>query len=261
MKTNRQFQDQSIREVIGLIRRCFMAPAVLGCSIAHSQGVTLAGVDFDGRTRTTVTTNNDTASPLNWSTDGVADPGSLTAVPNQALTNGFAQFEANGLFQTGNTQDAFVPDLNIHNEGSFYVDIPLEVTAPGGVIVTGVSLTGIITNNGGAFQGVAREADYFAEVLDSGDNVLGSDFVNGQNAFQQNAGPVPTTQVDLDFGSVALDSGSTYTVRLYVGADGELVGNNAGFDNLEIIGTVVPEPGTGILGALAGFLLLGRRRR
>lgn len=237
-----------------------MTPALLGLSAAQIGAATLAAVNFDGRTRATGTTTNDTASGLNWAVNGVADPGSLTAVPDQALGNGFAQFQANGLFQTGNTENAFVPDLNIHNEGSFFVDIPLQVTAPAGVTITGISLTGIITNNGGSFQGVGREADYRAELLDSGNAILAADNLSGDNAFQHNAGPVPTTPVALDFGSVDLASGSSYTVRLYVGADGTLVGNNAGFDDLEIQGTVIPEPGVGMLGALAGLLLFRRRR-
>lgn len=227
---------------------------------ASAEAVTVASVSFDGRTRVTTTTTNDTASSLIWSLDGVADPGDLTAVPDQALANGFGQFQANGLFQTANTQNAFVPDLNIHNEGSYYLDVPLTVTHPAGISLTGVSFTGIITNNAGSFQGVGREVDYSAQVLAPGDVVIASDLINGQNAFMQGAAPFPTTAVALDFGGVNLNSGTTYNVRIFVGADANLVGNNAGLDDLNITGDLIPEPGTGALCALAGLLALRRRR-
>ena len=236
------------------------ALAVLALSLINSEAVSILGTNFDGRTLATGTTNNDTAADLNWTTNGVSNPGSLTATPDQALGNGFGQFEANGLFQTANTQDSFVPNLNIHNEGSYFVNIPLSITAPGGISLTGMSFTGIITNNGGAFQGVGREVDFRAEVWGPGGTLLGADNVNGQNAFQNDAGPFPTTAVALDFGNIALASGSNNYVRLYVGTEGVLVGNNAGFDDLDIQGNLVPEPSVALLGAFASLLLLGRRR-
>ena len=241
-------------------RKSITTTAVISLSIISADAVTIASADFNGRTRTTTTTTNDTASNLNWTLNGISTPGDLTAVPNQALTNGFTQFQANGLFQTSFTQNAFFPNLNIHNEGSYYVDVPLSITHAGGISLTGLSFTGMIGGNTGFAQGSGREVDYRAEILDSGNNVIGSDNINGQNAFVQNQPPVPTTNVSLDFGGVTLSSGTTYNVRIYVGADDNRVGNNAGLDDLVITGDLIPEPGTGILGMLSAMLLLRRRR-
>jgi len=258
-KLNRQHPCQLKKHIM---KTSFAAFSALALSLASSQAITILGTTFDGRTLATEATNNDSASGLNWTTNGVEDPGFLTATPDEALGNGFGQFQSNGLFQTPNTQDAFVPNLNIHNEGSYFVDIPLNIGPDRGIILRGLSFTGIITSNGGAFQGVGREVDYRAEVYfpGPGDTLIGADNVNGQNVFENGVAPFPTTNVELDFGGIELEPATPYLLRLYVGTEGVLVGNNAGFDDLEIHGDLIPEPGVGLLGALASLLLLGRRR-
>jgi hypothetical protein len=215
----------------------FAAAVGLGGSTVSPRAEVLLATNFDGRTLKTVTSNNDTATGLTWTVNGFADPGDLTAVPDSPFGNGFGQFEANGLFETPSAADAFVPDLNIHNEGTYYVDVPLNPT--GAVTLDGVSLTARIHNNGGIPQGVGRELDITVAVLDSAGNVIAEDLQSGQEAIAHNGDPAPTT-VEFDLGGVPLASGTNNRLRIFFGADGTLVGNNAGFDDLEITGSAGP---------------------
>jgi hypothetical protein len=227
-------------------------PMIVAGLLVDSQADVIGSTSFGGRTLATVATNNDTASGLVWSVVGIADPGDLTAVPNQALANGFAEFEQNGLFGTPAGMNAFIPDLNIHNEGSYYVDIPIVVTATDGLTLESLSLTGIITNNFGELQAIGREVDFAVEVFDSPDAILFSDFVSGQDAFVDGGAFDPVT-VKLDLGDVALANGASAFIRLYIGADGVISGNNAGFDDLVIEGSFGGPPADPRISAPSSF--------
>ena len=77
--------------------------------------VAILSTDFTGRT-----VAGDTASNITWITNGVGDPGDLTAVPVGGGTFG-------GLFDTANAQGHFAPDRNTNNEGPWSTDIALTV--------------------------------------------------------------------------------------------------------------------------------------
>ncbi|MCB1094232.1 MAG: PEP-CTERM sorting domain-containing protein [Verrucomicrobiae bacterium] len=231
-----------------------------GFSIPTAGAVVLLGANFDGRTLATTNSTNDTASGLAWTLNGIADPGDLTAVGDVALANGFANFEAAGLFQGGDAGnvDRFAPDINIHNEGSWYVDIPFRVLGVG-VSIDTVTLDAFTLNNGGAFQGVGRDLDISVSLTDASANSLGTLTVNDVFLHDTPAPPQPT-QVSFEVGGLAVPAGE-YTMRLSFGADNDLVGNNAGFDNLAVNGTVVPEPSGALLVSFGAGVLLIRRRR
>lgn len=234
--------------------------ALIALTAQMSGAVVLLGTNFDGRVLATTNSNNDTAGNLSWTLNGIADPGDLTAVGDTALANGFANFQAAGLFQGGDAGnvDRFAPDLNIHNEGSWYVDIPFKVLG-GGVSIDTITLDAFTLNNGGVFQGVGRDLDISVSLRDAAANVIGT--LTADDVFVHAAATPPQpTPVIFDAGGLDVSPGD-FTVRLSFGADNDLVGNNAGFDNFAINGSVVPEPSAAFLLAVAGCFGLARRRR
>lgn len=216
----------------------------------------LLGTNFDGRVLSSTTSTNNTAGSLNWTTNGIADPGDLTASEGVALANGFDQFRANGLFDAGDNVNRFAPNLNIHNEGSWYVDVPIKVLGST-VQIDNVSLDAFTLNNGGAVQGVGRDLDISVSLTDASDTSLG--VLSIDDVFLQ-AAPAPPqpTPVLFETGGLMVPAGD-YNMRLTFSAD-NLVGNNAGFDNLTVNGSVIPEPSASLLLLLGAALGLRRRR-
>jgi len=221
--------------------RLFALTAVCLFSFAASASasITIASTDFDGRS-----VSGATASSLTWILNGVADPGDLTTdAPD-------------GLFDTADAQDRFAVDRNIHTEGTWSVDIPLDIG--GAAISLGtVTLDAFIYNNGGRLQTVGRDLDLTIELL-LGVASIATDVVNdifpGGGAIVQ---PVP---VSFDLSGNTLLANTDYTLRLTASGTGP--GNNAGIDNLSINANV-PEPmsilvWSGLLGAVG---LVTRRRQ
>lgn len=170
-----------------------------------------------------------------------------------------------GLFSTS---DMFAVDYNIHNEGSWYVDIALSVNS----LIDGIELSDFafdasIFNNSGNLQSVQRDLTFSLDILDgsfglfsASDNV----FVGDNN----NSGFNPTESVVFDLSSVFLTGGFDYTFRLTASGIGG--GNNAGFDNLVLNGTslnspaaptTVSAPGSSALLIISGLVFLMRSKR
>lgn len=219
----------------------------------------IASTDFDGRTLTTALVANDTASNLNWTTNGVADPGNLSAV--QWGGAGQALFSGNTL-----TQNMFAPALNVGNAAndetrSWTTAVSLTVLAGFSVAVESVSFDYWAVSGGQTQQGVGtlRNSDFivtlFSPAMTEVETVSLFDVVNG------NLTGVGTP-VLLTFSSpIPLSDPGTYTLRIRAGdIDNDETGNHTAIDNLSINGTVVPEPTTALLG-LAGLGLMLRRRR
>lgn len=218
---------------------------VLGAS---AEAAVLLSTTFDGQTL-----GAGSSDPV-WVANGISDPGAISPT---AVTPP----PAAALFTTAAGQNAFAVDLNIHNEGHWFVDIPFEVVGLGAatnVLIDRVEFTGLILNNGGGLQGVGREADFLVE-LRNGGGVVDSVFLD--NVFAHNGAFAPNP-VSADFNNLFLAQGN-YDLRITASANGgNQPGNNAGFDNLTVFGAVVPEPSRAVLGGLAfGWVILLRRRR
>jgi len=124
-----------------------LAIALLG-SLPTRADVILS-TDFNGGS-----VSGSTLSGITWVTNGVANPGALTAMDNP-----------NGLFTTTPAQEKFAPKRNLHNEGSWYVDILLALLGAD-IALSSVSLDAYIFNNQGELQTVNRNLSMSATLLD-----------------------------------------------------------------------------------------------
>ncbi|MCB1094231.1 MAG: hypothetical protein KDN22_01510 [Verrucomicrobiae bacterium] len=207
-----------------------LASALLALAAASGHAVEILGTDFAGRT-----IDFDVASSIVWRASGIVSPGDLTVV-DPDVTGLLA-----GLFDTDDTLEAFVPDLNIHNEGRWRVDIPIEIL-DASVTLLQVDIGLGIYNNSGALQFTNRDADVTVTILDDGGNEIGT--AEGFDTFP-NEGDVLENPalLSIPLAPVTLAALGEYTLRLDVSGEGP--GNNAGFDSISVQGTVgdgVPDP-------------------
>jgi hypothetical protein len=201
--------------------------------------------DFTGRT-----VSGATASNITWTTNGVQDPGDLTAVPVGGGTFG-------GLFDTANAQGHFAPDRNTGNEGPWSVDIPMNLTAPE-VVIEDIVLDWQHFTNTGAFQGPNRSVDWTVTVTGSLSGEIGTETalnVGGTSGVETITFATPLT----------LTNNESWTLQI-LAAGSNTTGNNTGLDALTLTGTVsaaIPEPSTFALAALGllGLAFCRRRRR
>ncbi len=204
---------------------------------------TILSTDFNGRT-----VSGATASGLNWTTNGVSDPGDLTADFN--------------LFNTPATQDLFAVQRNIHTQGDWTVDITVAVGSQA-IELDAITLDAYIFNNAGNTQSSSRDFDLTIDLLDSTKtSVLATDSVLDQFPIYDGPPPPPGLVPNVpnpaplafvfDFTGNILQGNTTYFLSLT--ASGQGLGNNAGIDNLVVTGTPVPEPLTMLgAGAALGF--------
>ena len=207
--------------------------------------VVILETDFTGRI-----VSGKTAGNITWTTDGVADPGDLTFVPEGAPLN-------TNLFDTANAQGHFAPDMNVDNESPWSVTIPLTLTAAE-VVLEDVVLDWQHFSNSGAFQGANRSVDWTVSLTGSSSGLL--DSVTALNV--SGTSGVET----ISFAAPLMLTGSeTWSLKIHAVGNGS--GNNTGLDAISVIGqvsdAVVPEPSTFVLAALGllGLGWFGRRRR
>jgi hypothetical protein len=224
----------------------FAFVAILSAS-SSSNATIIASTDFDDKT-----TSGATASNLDWTLNGISDPLNLTASEN--------------LFSNSTTEDMFAVDNNLITEGSWSVDIDINVLAVNNISLSTVSLNAYIFSNSGSLQTTGRDLDLNLSLF-SGASLLAD--VNELDIYV-NGGPLVQGQaVSFDFTGNTLLAGNDYFLRLTASSNGGL-GNNAGFDNLSIEGLIqlvklppppvpVPEPYLlGIFGLC--IMLIGARR-
>lgn len=214
------------------------ATALVICLPAASHAAIILSTDFTGRT-----VSGNTASDITWTTDGVADPGDMTAVDVNA-TGALA-----GLYDTANAQGHFAPNLNTDNEGPWSTSITLNLT------VSTISLEDVVLDyqhfsNSGAFQTAGRLVNWTATVTGSVSGELDSVKVNGTSS----TSGIETIPFDTP---LILTSGESYEVVIL--AEGSGPGNNTGLDGLTLNG-VVPEPTSLAMLGLAGLTTLRRRK-
>ena len=174
--------------------------------------------DFSGRT-----VSGNTAQTIAWTTNGLNDPGDLTA-EDAELSGSLA-----GLFDTADAAGHFAPDLNIDNEGAWAVSVPLSAAdGISQVTLQSVDLDWQHYNNSGGYQTVSRGVDWTLTVTNASGTVIGG--VTNSGVF----GIAETTT--FTFASpVELFAGQGYGLRIR--AEGvQPSGNNTGLDALSVNG-------------------------
>lgn len=222
-----------------------LAGATVFTSVNPANAAVILSTDFNGRT-----ISGATASNLNWTTNGVSNPGDLTA-----------NFP---LFNTAATQNLFAVQRNLHTQGTWTVDIPVVVGSQA-INLTQITLDNYIFNAAGDAQPFSRDVDLTLELLDNSQTTVASVSVNdlypNSNTIPNNS-PVPVT---FNFTGNTLQANTTFFLRLTASGQGSggIVGTNSGIDNFVVNGDLVaaasvPEPSTvTMLGAFVA-LSLGR---
>ena len=176
-------------------------------------GSVVLSTDFTGRT-----VNSNTASNIPWITDGVADPGDLTALGPAAL---------DGLFTTTAAADRFIPDLNLRDQGSWSADVTLALTG------SSFSLQNIVLDyqhlgNSGTIPTVNKNAKLTVSVSGSVSGLL--DSVSITHNVPANDGSGSDT---FSFSpALSLDDSQTYGLKIL--AEGAGSGANLGLDALTL---------------------------
>ena len=205
--------------------------------------INLLSTTFNGRTVT-----GDTASDIPWVTNGIADPGNLTAIDiDNAAPPTF------GLFDTPSAVDHFAPDLNVQNEGPWSVDIPLTLVGSDVEIIE-VELDRQNFGNTGGLSGVNRQVDWTASLIGSVSGLL------DMASISVNSGSGIDT---ITFNSpLTLSAAETWTLRIEASSQ-QTSGINAGLDGINVIGNileapaVVPEPASVAIWSILGLGMVG----
>jgi len=196
---------------------------------------TIASTDFNGRTLTTTTVANDTATNLNWSLNGVADPGNMAA--KNAGGGGQVIFDG-----TATVQSIFAPGLNTGNGNTFWTtDVSLTPAAGFDVTLTDVTFNYWAISSA-QVENVNRRSDFTATLFNPSaiqvDSVTVADVLGGNGGGGQ---PLVT----LTFASpIALTDPGTYTLQIKGGdfTGFNETGNHTAIDNLSINGVVSSGP-------------------
>jgi len=223
-----------------------LAVVALSSALSANAEIILAS-DFTG-------TSGD-PSNISWTENSVE----VTNILDPQTTN----FSSLNLFD--NYDNLFAVDYNIHNEGTWFVDVLLTASfLVSSIDLDALTLDASIFNNGGVFQNVQRDFSLSLDIFDGANSLLSSvvDVFEGDN---NNSGFVPTKSIEFDLSNVTLVGGSDYVLRFT--AFGEGGGNNAGFDNLALTGTTngsslvnVPAPGSIFILITSIAILLFRKR-
>ncbi|PKG98768.1 PEP-CTERM sorting domain-containing protein [Paraglaciecola sp. MB-3u-78] len=222
----------------------YIALGAIFLASASSYATIIAFTDFNDKTA-----SGATASNLNWTINGISDPLSLTATKNLNLNSA--------------AEDMFAVDYNLFTEGSWSVDIALNVLAVNNIALSTVSLNAYIFSNSDILQSVSRDLDLNLSLF-SGASLLAD--VNELNIYASGGPVVQGQAVSFDLSGNTLLAGNDYFLRLTASTN-IARGNNAGFDNLNIEGLIqavsvpipVPEPSLLAIFGL-GIMLIGARR-
>lgn len=225
---------------------------------ASTHADVIASTDFNGRTAT-----GNTASDITWTTNGVDDPGDMSATI-QFTATGVNLFDANTL-----VQNSFAPGINTGNGNTFWsTDVALTVKDGFEISVTDVTFS-YIAVSGSQVLNVNRESDFIVSLIDPSGTELESDIVFGTSG--TGSSPQTPTLTAVFDAPIALDQPGTYILRVHggdlfvtslanpIGTKNE-TGNHTAIDNLSINGSVVPEPSSIALLALGGLAMIRRRR-
>lgn len=200
--------------------------------IVRSAGAdVLAATDFDARTLTILNVANDTATNLNWTLNGLQDPGDMTAL--NASGNGVA------LFESDTTKVLFAPAVNTGNGNTFWTTSVNLTVVPGDT----VTLTDVTFDywaiSGSAVMNVGRKSDFTISLFSPSAVLLGSveiEDANAGNTVSPNVAELNATFAE----PIPLSEAGTYTLQIK-GGDFLVfneTGNHTAIDNLSINGTL-----------------------
>ena len=159
----------------------------------------------------------------------------------------------------------FAVDYNIHNEGTWFVDVLLTASfLVSSIDLDALTLDASIFSNSGVLQNFQRDFSLSLDIFEGASSLFSStvDVFEGDN---NNSGFVATKSIEFDLSTVTLLGGSDYVLRFTAFGNGG--GNNAGFDNLVLTGTTngsslvdVPAPGSVFILMTSLAILLFRKR-
>ena len=202
------------RTLIGLV-------SIVSALSFNANADLIFSTDFQGSTVVDETLTN-----INWTTEGVLSPGDISADWP--------------LFSTADSSNKVGVDRNLHNEGAWSVFIAIN-TLNEGILLDFFSLDAFIFNNAGNYQGAnaSRDLDYSVSIQNALGDILVSTTVD--NIFNGSGTWERGKLVIFDLNNTYLDANNTY--ELVLTASGQGPGNNAGFDNVSLVGRV-PAPQT-----------------
>lgn len=230
-----------------------LLPIAFSCITVSAHAAVIASTNFNGR----VLSPSNTATNLNWTSNGVNDPGIMAA--SNATPAAQALFNTTTL-----TQNNFTPALNTGNGNTFWTTTVNLTVATGFNVTISDVVFDYVAVNGGEALNVNRRSDFTVTLLNPSAVSLGE--IDIIDAISGNAATPQTPTLTFTFASpIALSEPGTYTLRIkggdYLGT-GE-TGNHTGIDNLSINGSFAPVPEASAL-ALLGLGTIGlcfRRRR
>ncbi len=220
-------------------------------AVLSSHAAVILSTDFAGRT-----ISGATASNITYETNGVSDPGDLTASQN--------------LFSTSNSGGYFAVDYNTDTVGNWSVTIPFTLTVSS-LTISDFVLDGAMFNGSGNFQNIKRDTDLQVSINGATSGTIASQTLTAENT-QADTGDSEYTLANAAWGdgtpltytfagasTLTLTNSETWSIVIEtLNASGP--GNNTGIDSFAINGSVIPEPSTFVLVVLTGIGFLFIRR-
>ncbi|MFT5107258.1 MAG: hypothetical protein ACI8XO_002495 [Verrucomicrobiales bacterium] len=221
--------------------------------VGSASAAVIASTNFDGHTLP----STNTAGTLNWTLDGVDDPGDMSAF--NAAAGPQALFDGNVL-----VKNLFIPGINTGNGNTFWTTTVNLTVASGSTVALSDVTFNYWAVNGGQNENVGRRSDFTVTLISPTATLLEAvtvaDVIGGNTVIPND--PLVTATFTAP---ISLTAPGTYTLEIkggdFVGFNE--TGNHTGIDNLSINGVVgtIPEPSSVMLVGLGLVGLVTRRRR
>ncbi|MFP6659008.1 MAG: hypothetical protein VB853_12580, partial [Pirellulales bacterium] len=168
----------------------YVSAVALFLFVGNADAAIIAATNFDGRN-----VAGATASNINWTVNGVADPGNITA--------------SHALFDTADAQNKFAVHHNIGIAPltPWTANIALNVGASA-ISLTNVTLNAYIINGAGIFQTVGRDLDMSVLLLDAGLNLISTTTIN--NIYTHGGAIVQPQNANFDLSGNTLSANTNY---------------------------------------------------